>query len=139
MEAHAVWTGGGRIQLDDGRGHTVVVDLPLDEGGTDTGTSGLELALLSLAACILTIFPLVARRRRLAFDSMELHLTGHRGPRAPTIERVEGEFRLGTAASVEDAETALRLTTRTCPVGVLFERSGVPVTVRLVRLEPVPA
>ena len=132
MEAHAHWMGGSRIEIDDGRGHRVLVDLPEDEGGTDTRTSGLELALGSLAACVLTIFPLIAKRRRIRIESMALDLKAHRGPRAPTLERVEGVFRLGSSAGPEEAETALRLTVRTCPVGVLFERAGVTVDIRLV-------
>ncbi|HZY92723.1 MAG TPA: OsmC family protein [Thermoplasmata archaeon] len=136
MEAHALWQGKSRIELNDGRGHRVVVDLPESEGGEDAGTSGLELALLSFAACVLTIFPLVARRRRIQIESMELDMVGHRGPRAPTIERVDGTLRLRSSATPEEAETALRLTVRTCPVGVLFERAGVPVQLRL---EPIGA
>ncbi len=120
--------------LDDGRGHSVVIDLPSDEDGDDAGTSALELTLLSLAGCVLTIFPLVAHRRRLTVDGMEVHLQGHRGPRAPTIERVDGTLCLRSRDSAEDLGTALRLTTRTCPVGVLFERAGVPVDIRLEQL-----
>ena len=131
MEAHAVWKGRARIEADDGRGHRIVIDLPSDEDGEDAGTSALELAVVSLAGCLLTIFPLVAKRRRLEFRSMEVDLRGHRGPKAPTVERVEGVMRVGTDAGQEEAETVLRLTTRTCPVGVLFERAGVPVDIRL--------
>jgi putative redox protein len=131
MRAHAVWKGRGRLELDDGRGHALVTDLPKDEGGDDAGTSPSELSVLALAGCVLTIFPLVARRRRLPFTSMEIDLVGHRGPRAPTVERVEGTLRLGSDAPFEDAETALRITERTCPVGVLFGRAGVPLDIRL--------
>ncbi len=131
MEAHGVWRGRSRSELTDGRGHAVTVDLPPDEGGEDAGSSALELAVLSLAGCILTIFPLVARRRRLGFDAMEVHLVAHRGPRAPTVERVEGTFRLRSPAAREEAETALRLTVRSCPVGALLERAGVPVALNL--------
>lgn len=131
MEAHAVWKGGSRTELDDGRGHFVTIDLPRDEEGEDRGTSALELMLLSLAGCVLTIFPLVARRRRIPVEGMELHLTGVRGPKAPTLERVEGTMRLKSSAPSSEAETALRLTTRVCPVGVLFDRAGVPISIRL--------
>ncbi len=130
MEAHGVWKGRSRAELSDGRNHTVVIDLPRHEEGDDAGTSALELTVLSLAGCILTIFPLVARRRRLPFDAMEVHLVGHRGPRAPTVDRVDGIFRLRSAAPPDDVATALRLTVRSCPVGALFERAGVPVDLR---------
>lgn len=134
MRAHATWKGRARIEADDGRDHRIVLDLPPDEEGDDAGTSPLELSVIALAGCLLVIFPLVAKRRRLTFRSMEVDLVGHRGPRAPTVERVEGTMRLGTDATQEEAETALRLTARSCPVGVLFERAGVPVDVRLERV-----
>ncbi|MCI4354218.1 MAG: OsmC family protein [Thermoplasmata archaeon] len=123
-------------RLQDDRGHGIVVDLPADEGGTDAGTSALELTLISLAGCIGTIFRRVAERRRFAVEGFSIRLNAERGDGAPTIERVEGTFTVRSPADDVELETALRLTLRICPVGVLFDRAGVPVTVRLVRAAP---
>lgn len=131
MKATASWRAGFESELSDGRGHRVRVDLPLDEDGTDHGTSSLELSVLSLAGCIVTIFALIARRRRLEFRSLEVELEASRPPKSPTLASVDGVCRVATSATPEAAETVLRLTLRTCPVGVLFERAGVPVHVRL--------
>jgi putative redox protein len=129
MQAIATWAGGYRTVLDDGRTHRVTVDLPREEGGESAGPSALELSVLSLAGCISTIFALVARRRRLAFEAMTVGLEAERPDGAPTITRVRGTFRLRTKASADDVATALRLTVKTCPVGVLFERAGIPVDI----------
>jgi len=129
VQAIATWAGGHRTVLDDGRTHRVTVDLPREEGGESAGTSALELAVLALAGCITTIFALVARRRRLPFEGMTLGLEAERPEGAPTITRVRGTFRLRTRASLEEVATALRLTVKSCPVGVLFERAGVPVEI----------
>lgn len=129
MQAMGTWRGGYRTVLEDGRTHTVTVDLPRDEGGESAGTSALELAVLSLAGCITTIFALVARRRRLAFVGMSIALEADRPLGAPTLTRVRGTFRLRTDATLDEVSTALRLTLRTCPVGVLFEKAGIPVDV----------
>jgi uncharacterized OsmC-like protein len=135
MKAIGRWQGGFRSVLEDGRGHTVTVDLPLDELGGDLGPSALELSVLSLAGCITTIFALVARKRRLKFEAMTVELDAERPEEAPTITSVEGVLRVTTSAPVEDVETTLRITLRTCPAGVIYERAHIPVRVRAV-VEP---
>jgi putative redox protein len=132
MDATAVWRAGYVTRLGDERGHEVTVDLPADEGGTDLGTSALELAVESLAGCISTIFALVAGKRRIRYDGLRIDLTATRPKGAPTIERVHGTVEIATEADREDVETAVRLTVRTCPVGVIFERAGIPIELDLV-------
>lgn len=130
MQALGTWKGGYQTVLDDGRTHTVTVDLPRDEGGDGAGPTALELAVLSLAGCISTIFALVAKRRRLVFDRLVIGLEAERPDGAPTIARVRGTLRLRTRATDDEVATALRLTLRTCPVGVLFHQAGIPVDVQ---------
>lgn len=129
MQAIGTWAGGYRTTLNDGRTHAVTVDLPRDEGGESAGPSALELAVLSLAGCITTIFAIVARKRRLTFDRMSIGLEAERPEGAPTITHVRGTFRLHTKASDQEVATVLQLTMRTCPVGVLFHNAGIPVDV----------
>lgn len=136
MEAEGVWAGGFETRLTDERGHTVAIDLPVDEGGTDAGTSALELGNLALAGCITTIFCLVAQRRRLPFTKLKVDLTAERPEGAPTIQRVHGRLEVGTAASQGDVEAALRLTLKTCPMGVLFEKAHIPVEVTALVVPP---
>ena len=130
MKATAVWEGGFRTVLRDDRGHEVPVDLPLDEDGGDTGPTALELSVLSLAGCISTIFTLVAKRRRLPFEALTIELEAIRPERAPTISSIDGTFRITTPAAPEEVNTALNITLRTCPVGVLFDQARIPVRVR---------
>lgn len=129
MEARGEWKGGFESRLDDGRGHCITVDLPADEGGRNAGASSLELAVLSLAGCINTVFCLVAKRRRLSFSRLTTRLHAERPPGSPTIQRVHGTVEISTAAPRDEVETALRLTLRSCPVGVLLERAHVPVEI----------
>lgn len=136
MQAIGTWEGGFQTTLEDGRGHSTRVDLPIDEGGWNLGTSALELSVLSLAGCITTIFALVAKRRRLRFDGLRVQLEAHRPEGALTIESVEGTLRVVTSAREKDVEAALGITLRTCPVGVLYERAGIPVRVRSMVVAP---
>ncbi|HUI38603.1 MAG TPA: OsmC family protein [Thermoplasmata archaeon] len=129
MQALGTWKGGYQTVLEDGRTHTVTVDLPRDEGGASAGTTALELLVLSLAGCITTIFALVARRRRLEFQGMSIALQAERPKGSRTITRVHGTLRVRTKAELAEVQTVLRMTLQSCPVGVLFEQAHVPVEV----------
>jgi uncharacterized OsmC-like protein len=129
MQALATWKGGYETLLEDDRSHSVTVDLPIDEGGRSAGPSALDLSLLSLAGCISTIFAIVARKRRLRFQELAVRLEAERPEGAATITRVHGTLRIRTGSSADEVDTALRLTLTTCPVGVIFQRAGIPVEV----------
>ena len=139
MEVRGVWRGGFETRLEDGRGHGVIVDLPTDEGGRNLGTSPLELAVISLAGCIGTIFGLIAEKRKLSFDGLTVSLKAERPESAPTIEKVHGTVEVQTSAPREAVETVLRLTLKTCPVGILFERAHVPLEVSATIVPPSPS
>jgi putative redox protein len=139
MQALGTWRGGYETLLEDDHAHSVVVDLPIDEGGRSAGPTSLDLTLLSLAGCISTIFALVARRRRLDYQGLSIALEADRPRGAPTITAVHGTLRLRTKASLVEVETALRLTERTCPVGVLFAQAGIPVEIRPIVVPPTAA
>jgi putative redox protein len=47
----ATWLDGDRFELGV-RGHRVIVDQPLDDGGADTGPSPTELFVAALAGCV---------------------------------------------------------------------------------------
>lgn len=137
MDARAVWQGGFETRLDDGRGHSVTVDEPVEDGGADAGTSSLELMVLSLSGCMSTIFHIIARKRKIPFEAVTISLHAERPRGAATITNVRGTFEVRTGAPKEDVATAVRLTVKTCPVGVLLDRALVPVDVEVVILPPV--
>lgn len=129
MEAHGVWKGGYETELDDERGHSVTIDQPVKEGGTNKGTSALELLLLSLTGCLTTVFHIIAEKRKLAFDGFTVSLKAEQGRGTSAIQRVHGTVEVRTHAPREEVETVLRLTVKTCPVGSLFGRAHVPIEV----------
>ncbi|EQD68631.1 OsmC family protein, partial [mine drainage metagenome] len=98
FRANATWRGGIENELDDGRGHSYLIDVTPEEGGRDRGTSGFELGLLALAGCINAVFALIAARRKIEFEEMRTELVGDRPPSAPTYTAVRGVFHLRTAA-----------------------------------------
>lgn len=132
MQAMGTWKGGFESLLEDGRAHTVTVDLPVNEGGHSAGTSPLELCVLSLAGCITTTFALIAHKRHLSHQGMSVALEAERPPGSRTISRVHGTVRIRSKSDRAEVETALRLTLQTCPVGVIFEGAHIPVDVHLI-------
>jgi putative redox protein len=134
MESRGVWQGGFEVRLENGRGHSVTIDEPVEAGGTDKGPAAIELLLLSLTGCISTIFHIIAEKRRLPFEGFSVSLKAERRKGAPTIERVHGTVEVRTRAPKEEVDIVLRQTLRTCPVGVLLDRAQVPmdVTARVV-------
>jgi putative redox protein len=138
MRALGTWQGGYRTVLEDSSGHQLTVDLPTDEGGKNTGPFALELSVMALAGCITTIFAIVAKKRRLSFEGMTVDLTADRPAGTPTIVSVTGVARVTSDAPTEEIETALDVTLKTCPVGVLFERAKIPVHVRVEVVDPGP-
>lgn len=127
MKAISTWDVEYKSVVDNGRGHRLVVDLPKEEGGNDTGPTALELAAMSLAGCITTIFKMIAVKRNFEFDSLKVQLDCEKAKDAATITKVTGTAELMTQASEFDAQTILNLTLKTCSVGVFFNKAGVPV------------
>lgn len=121
----AVWISGFRSVVDNDRCHSVVLDLPKQERGDDTGPTALELAAMSYVGCVVTIFKLVAEKRGLSFDGLEINLEAVKGTK--TIERGTAKLIIKTAAKKEEVVTALRLTLQTCPVGVIFDNAGIKI------------
>ena len=127
MKANSTLDAGYRSVVDDGRGHSLVVDLPKEEGGTDTGPTALELAAMSLAGCITTIFKMIAVKRHLEFSALKVELDCEKANDDITITKIKGTAEIVTSASETEAQTILNLTLKTCSVGAFFKEAGIPV------------
>jgi putative redox protein len=62
LEINARTQGGMRVEASDGR-HVVVMDEPVEQGGTDTGTTPMRLLLASLAGCTAITLKLYSARK----------------------------------------------------------------------------
>ena len=110
-------------------GHTLVVDEPLEAGGSDTGPSPTRLVAASLAGCVAVTIEMYAERKGWDVGAVEVDVeVGYEGP-VPT------DFEVGLKLPVElDDEQRRRLlviATR-CPVHkVLAGEAHVKVVERL--------
>jgi putative redox protein len=68
----------GLKQTIEARGHTLVSDEPVEDGGTDAGPTPYELLLGALGSCTAMTVELYAARRGWSLDSVEVHLAHDR-------------------------------------------------------------
>jgi uncharacterized OsmC-like protein len=129
MQAVATWRKGHEILLEDGRAHSVVVDLSAEEGGTSAGTTPLELSMLSLAGSIATTFVGLARKRHMDFSGLRLVLESDMPTPSEMLGGVHGTLRLRSRADRTDVDATLRDALELCSVGRLFQEAEIPVNV----------
>jgi putative redox protein len=129
MQAVATWRKGHEVLLEDGRAHSVVVDLPPEEGGASAGTTPLELSLLALAGSLASTFVVLARKRRLEFSGLTVVIEGDPPNPSTAVAGLRGTLRLRTRADQGDVESVLRAALESSPVGRIFQDAHVPVHV----------
>ena len=85
LNANAKLVKNYRIDVDDGRAHAVCLDLEQEDGGTDLGPSGLELALMSFVGCYSIIFMFTANKMRKIIKDLEVKAEAVKSEEAGTI------------------------------------------------------
>ncbi|MEM1539474.1 MAG: OsmC family protein [Candidatus Bathyarchaeia archaeon] len=119
-----------RIAVDNGRFHSVCVDLP-PELGTDKGPTALELCVMSYAGCFATIFALMAKKTRVVLKDLEVELEAIKSDEVGTVTEASFNITVKTDASEEMVQRLFKLTVENCPVGKLFERANVKISYNL--------
>lgn len=125
MKSNSLWTRQFQSVVDNGRNHSMVIDLPEAKGGSNSGPTALEMCVMSFSGCVGTIFAMVAKKMRLSFDKMEVEVNAEQKNEAPTITDIHFVIFIRTSESEEKIQKCLDVTMNTCPVGVLFRQAGV--------------
>ena len=131
MRSNAKWIGNSQVLLDDGRGHETICDLPSAE---NVGPTALELSVMSYAGCIGTIFKIIAEKRRIKFESLEVEVVAEKPDGSKTIESIEFITKVKSYADQKALEKVLELTSLTCPVGVLWKQAGLEPVYKLEKI-----
>jgi len=119
-----------RITVDDGRAHSVCLDLP-PEMGTDMGPTALELGVMSFSGCVATIFTLMAKKMRVSISDLDVKVRAEKPEGARTVTKADFEIIVKTGESEEKINRVWKKTRENCPVGILFEQAGVQVDYKL--------
>jgi len=132
MKSISLWTRQFQSVVDNGRNHSVVIDLPEAKGGINSGPTALELCVMGLSGCVGTIFAMLAKKMRIEFDHLEVVLDAEQKENAPTITDVFFQLKIKTDSPMDRIEKCLEMTIESCPVGVLFVQAGVNLTREIV-------
>jgi uncharacterized OsmC-like protein len=126
--AKAKWIENVRSVVGNSRTHSVVCDLTLPEGGDDSGPTALELALMSLADCGVTIFADVCKKSNIELSKVDAVVEAEKSPDSPVITGVTMKMTVSSKARKELLEGAWRRTEAKCPVLFIF-KDPIPVKV----------
>jgi uncharacterized OsmC-like protein len=119
-----------RTLVDNSRTHTVVCDLPIAEGGGDTGPTALELAIMAFSDCAATIFADVAKQSNVAIKRLEVVAEAEKPADSPILKGVKLKVYVAAKAGKQLVEAVWRRTEANCPVVKAFTES-IPVEVEL--------
>lgn len=118
----AKWIENVRSVVDNSRFHSVICDLPAALGGNDTGPTALELAMMALADCALTIFADVCKKS----NRLEVTVEAEKPEDSPKLSGATIKVKVSANARRELIEDAWRRTEANCPVLLIF-REPIPV------------
>lgn len=119
-----------RVAVDNGRAHSVCLDLP-PELGTDMGPTALELGVMSFAGCFATIFSLTAKKMRIQLKDLEVELRALKSEETGTVASAKFNITVKSDARKDRIQRIFKLTRENCPVGKLFEQAGVKISYNL--------
>ena len=128
MKSNSLWTRDFQSVVDNGRNHSMVIDLPETKGGNNSGPTALEMCVMSFSGCVGTIFAMVAQKMRLTFEKMEVEVNAEQKNNAPTLTDIHFILSIQTKEDNDKIQKCLEHTLNTCPVGVLFKQAGVSIT-----------
>ncbi len=108
METTIEYLGGVKFQAE-ARGHKVICDQPLDNGGTDMGMTPPEFLLASLGTCAGFYAAQYLRTRNLPTEGLRVHVSAEKATQPARL----GSFRIeveapGTGADERHREGVLR-------------------------------
>ena len=122
VKAKATWVENVRSKVDNQRNHSVECDLSTAAGGTDCGPTALELSLMALADCGVTIFADVCKKSNIRLNKVEVTVEADKSPDSPIISGVIMKVNASSTARKGLLEAAWRRTEANCPVMFVFKQ-----------------
>ncbi len=128
IKATAKWVENVRSVAENSSGHKVVLDLGTASGGDNKGPSALELAIMSLADCAVTIFADVCKQSNVELSKMEVIAEAEKPEGSPIISGVNMKVRVAAKAREQKLDAIWRRTEANCPVVFIFTEK-IPVNI----------
>lgn len=77
--------GACAFEVDDGRGHHVVIDGPASLGGIDAGMRPMEMFLAALASCSAVDVVMILNKQKQPLQGLEIFVEGERADAVPAV------------------------------------------------------
>lgn len=113
---------------DNSRGHSVVLDLETAKGGDNTGPTALEVAIMSLADCAVTIFADVCKKSNMEISKMEVVAEADKPADSPKLNSVNLKIKVTSKEREQKLNAVWRRTEANCPVVSIF-KDNIPINV----------
>jgi uncharacterized OsmC-like protein len=126
--AHAKWVQNVQTIADNTRGHSVVLDLGTAKGGDNTGPSALELAIMALADCAVTIFADVCKQSNVEISKMDVVAEADKPADSPKLTGVNLKITVTSKTRKQKLDAVWRRTEANCPVVSIFQ-DNIPIKV----------
>jgi putative redox protein len=141
---HAVRTEADFVfNVTDEKKHSLIIDIPEDQGGKGTGFRPMQMMLAALCGCSGVDIVSILKKQRQSYDSFEIKVNGERekGKEPSVWETLEVEFVFTGAVDPSKAYRAAELSiTKYCSVAETLRRAGATlhfeVTVNGTRFQP---
>ena len=130
IKATAKWVENVQSIADNTRGHSMVLDLGTAKGGDNTGPSALELAIMSLADCAVTIFADVCKQSNVEISKMEVIAEADKPADSPKLNGVDLKITVTSKARKQKLDAVWRRTEANCPVVYIFKES-IPINIEV--------
>jgi len=113
---------------DNTRGHSIVLDLGAAKGGDNTGPSALELAIMSLADCAVTIFADVAKKSNIEISAIDVVAEADKPADSPKLNGVNIKVTVTSKEREQKLNAVWRRTEANCPVVSIFQ-DNIPINI----------
>ena len=130
IKVSAKWVENVRSVAENTRGHKVVLDLGTASGGDNKGPSALELAIMSLADCAVTIFADVCKKSNVELSKMDVIAEAEKPEGSPIISGVNLKVKITAKAREQKIDAIWRRTEANCPVVYIF-KENIPVNIEV--------
>ena len=130
IKANAKLLENTRLIAENGRGHSIICDLPVSSGGTNSGPTPLELSLMSLAGCGVIIFADVCKNSKIEPSNIEIEVEAEKTSTSPTLKAITMKVKIVSKIRKGLVEAAWRRTEAGCPVLFVYKES-IPVNVEV--------
>jgi uncharacterized OsmC-like protein len=127
-KVNAKWVQNVQSIADNNRGHSLVLDLGTAKGGDNTGPSALELAIMSLADCAVTIFADVCKQSNVEISKMEVVAEADKPADSPRLTGVDLKITVTSKTRKQKLDAVWRRTEANCPVVSIFQ-DNIPIKI----------